>query len=202
MLTLSSIRNQQIKLARPPLQSIQSCGLWPITGGSTLTHALQPGSPAIDRGDPAAPPRDQRGYSRSGIPDVGAFEFNGNPNPDTNNPSRGHTIHLGNISARSFVQTGDKVMIGGFIVEGSQPKRVIVRAIGPELSQFGVPDSLANPTLELHDSTRALIASNDNWQFTIIGGIITDDQRVEIRQSGHAPTDPKGVSNHRRPATW
>ena len=79
-------------------------------------------------------------------------------------------------------------MIGGFIVEGSEPKRVIVRAIGPELSQFGVPDSLANPTLELHDSTGALIASNDNWQFTIIGGIITGDQRVEIRQSGHAPT--------------
>ena len=82
-------------------------------------------------------------------------------------------------------------MIGGFIVEGSQPKRVIVRAIGPELSQFGVPDSLANPTLELHDSTGALIASNDNWQFTIIGGIITGDQRAEIRQSGHAPTDPR-----------
>ena len=98
--------------------------------------------------------------------------------------------HLGNISSRSLVQTGDNVMIGGFIVEGSEPKRVIVRAIGPELSQFGVPDSLANPTLELHDSTGALIASNDNWQFTIIGGIITGDQRVEIRQSGHAPGNP------------
>ena len=41
---------------------------------------------------------------------------------------------LGNISTRSFVQTGDNVMIGGFIVQGTQPKRVIVRAIGPELS--------------------------------------------------------------------
>ena len=48
-------------------------------GGPTLTHALQPGSPAINRGDPAAPPRDQRGYSRLGVPDVGAFEFNGIP---------------------------------------------------------------------------------------------------------------------------
>ena len=46
-------------------------------GGPTLTHALQPGSPAINRGDPAAPPRDQRGYGRLGVPDVGAFEFNG-----------------------------------------------------------------------------------------------------------------------------
>ena len=48
-------------------------------GGPTLTHALQPGSPAINRGDPAAPPRDQRGYGRLGVPDVGAFEFNGIP---------------------------------------------------------------------------------------------------------------------------
>src|SRR5882724_4422272 len=46
-------------------------------GGPTLTHALQPGSPAINRGDPAAPPRDQRGYGRAGVSDVGAFEFNG-----------------------------------------------------------------------------------------------------------------------------
>jgi hypothetical protein len=48
-------------------------------GGPTLTLALQPGSPAINRGDPAAPPQDQRGYSRLGVPDVGAFEFNGIP---------------------------------------------------------------------------------------------------------------------------
>jgi N-acetylneuraminic acid mutarotase len=54
-------------------------------GGPTLTHALQPGSPAINRGDPAAPPRDQRGYSRAGVPDVGAFEFGGSaPRGDFN----------------------------------------------------------------------------------------------------------------------
>jgi N-acetylneuraminic acid mutarotase len=54
-------------------------------GGPTLTHALQPGSPAIDRGDPAAPLRDQRGYSRLGVPDVGAFEFGGSaPRADFN----------------------------------------------------------------------------------------------------------------------
>ena len=70
---------------------------------------------------------------------------------------------LGNISTRAFVQTGDNVMIGGFIVQGTEPKRVIIRAIGPELTQYGVPNALANPTLELHDGTGALIASNDNW---------------------------------------
>ncbi len=97
---------------------------------------------------------------------------------------------LGNISTRSFVQTGDNVMIGGFIVQGPQPKRVIVRAIGPELTQYGIPNALADPTLELHDGTGALIASNDNWQTTIIGGIITKDQVADIQNSGHAPTQP------------
>lgn len=96
---------------------------------------------------------------------------------------------LSNISTRAFVQTGDNVIIGGFIVEGNAPKRVIIRAIGPELIPFGIPDPLADPTLELHDSTGALIASNDNWMTTIIGGIITTDQVAAIRASGYAPTN-------------
>ena len=96
---------------------------------------------------------------------------------------------LGNISTRAFVQTGDNVMIGGFIVQGTEPKRVIIRAIGPELTQHGVPNALANPTLELHDGTGALIASNDNWITTIIGGIITANQVRDIQASGHAPSD-------------
>jgi len=96
---------------------------------------------------------------------------------------------LGNISTRSFVQTGDDVMIGGFIVQGTQPKNVIIRAIGPELSQYGVPNPLADPTLELHNGNGALIASNDNWQHTIIGGIVTQDQVQNIQNSGHAPGD-------------
>jgi N-acetylneuraminic acid mutarotase len=96
---------------------------------------------------------------------------------------------LGSISTRAFVQTGDNVMIGGFIVQGTQPKRVIIRAIGPELTQYGVPDPLANPTLELHDGTEALIASNNNWGTTIIGGIITANQVQDIRNSRYAPGD-------------
>ena len=95
---------------------------------------------------------------------------------------------LGNISTRSFVQTGDNVMIGGFIVQGTGPKRVIIRAIGPELTQFGITNALANPTLELHDGTGAVIATNDDWQTTIIGGIITSNQVSDIQNSGHAPT--------------
>jgi hypothetical protein len=100
---------------------------------------------------------------------------------------------LGNISTRSFVQTGDNVMIGGFIVQGTQPKRVIIRSIGPELSAppFNISNALANPTLELHDATGALIASNDNWVQTIIGGVITANQVHDIQVSGHAPTDSR-----------
>jgi Alpha-galactosidase, CBM13 domain len=99
------------------------------------------------------------------------------------------TPYLANISTRAFVQTGDNLMIGGFIIQGTQPKRVILRAIGRELSQYGVPNPLADPTLELHNGARALIASNDNWQQTIIGGIITQNQVQDIQNSGVAPTD-------------
>jgi hypothetical protein len=100
------------------------------------------------------------------------------------------TATLGNISTRAFVQTGDNVMIGGFIVQGTGAKRVVIRAIGPELSQFGVPDPLANPTLELHNASGALIGFNDDWQHTIIGGVITHSQVADIQNSGHAPADP------------
>jgi N-acetylneuraminic acid mutarotase len=102
--------------------------------------------------------------------------------------SPGASSSLGNISTRSFVQTGEHVMIGGFIIQGSGPKRVIIRAIGPELTQFGIPDALSNPTLELHDGTGALIATNDDWQTTILGGIITSNQVSDIQNSGHAPS--------------
>ena len=102
--------------------------------------------------------------------------------------SPGASSRLGNISTRSFVQTGEHVMIGGFIVQGSGAKRVIIRAIGPELTQFGIPDALANPRLELHNGSGALIATNDDWQTTIVGGIITSNQVSDIQNSGHAPT--------------
>ncbi len=67
---------------------------------------------------------------------------------------------FGNISSRARVETGDDVMIGGFIVNGSGSKRVMVRAIGPSVP---VPGALSDPTLELYDGGGALVASNDNW---------------------------------------
>jgi hypothetical protein len=84
---------------------------------------------------------------------------------------------LANISTRGRVETGDNVMVGGLIVLGQDPLRVIVRAIGPSLP---VPGALGNPTLELHDGNGALIASNDNWR---------SDQEAEIIATGIAPSN-------------
>src|SRR5439155_1350426 len=73
------------------------------------------------------------------------------------------TAYLANISTRALVQTGNHVLIGGFIISGTGPKKLVMRALGPTLSSFGVPGVLQNPTLELHNTSGALIAFNDNW---------------------------------------
>ncbi len=67
-----------------------------------------------------------------------------------------------NVSTRVGVQSGTSVMIGGFIIAGELPKRVVMRAIGPSLADAGVTDALSDPVLELYDSTGALVAQNDN----------------------------------------
>jgi hypothetical protein len=72
---------------------------------------------------------------------------------------------LANLSTRGFINTGDDVMIGGFIIGGNEPAKILVRAIGPTLTDFGVQGALADPTLELHDSNGSSI-SNDDWRET------------------------------------
>jgi hypothetical protein len=69
-----------------------------------------------------------------------------------------------NISTRMRVESGNNVLIGGFIINGTAPKTVAIRGIGPSLTPFGVPDALADPVLELHDSSGGLVQQNDNWQ--------------------------------------
>ena len=89
---------------------------------------------------------------------------------------------LGNISTRAFVGTGADIMIAGFILGGnSEDTNVILRGIGPSLSQLGVPNALADPTLELRDSNGTLIWQNNDWQ---------DDpaQAALISAAGLAPT--------------
>ena len=95
---------------------------------------------------------------------------------------------LANISTRGFIQTGDNVMIGGFIVVGRSSK-VLIRATGPSLIPFGINNALANPQIELHDANGTL-ATNDDWQTTQLGGIVTGDQSAAIQNSGLAPGNP------------
>jgi hypothetical protein len=75
------------------------------------------------------------------------------------------TAKLSNIATRGFVNTGDNVMIGGFIVGGTEPAKILVRAIGPSLTQFGLQGALQATTLELHDSNGGVI-SNEGWRTT------------------------------------
>jgi hypothetical protein len=78
------------------------------------------------------------------------------------------------------VETGDNVGIGGFIITGTGPKHVLLRAIGPSLNQVGVPNVLADPMIELHGPTGTLITSNDNWK---------DTQQAVIEATGIPPTN-------------
>ncbi len=89
---------------------------------------------------------------------------------------------LANISTRGFVNTGDNAMIGGFIMggNGGENGRVVIRAIGPSLSGFGVEGALGDPVLELHDANGSTLMSNDDWQ---------SSQQAEIEATGLAPTD-------------
>ena len=91
-----------------------------------------------------------------------------------------------NISTRSRVQTGDNVMIGGFIVTGDVPKKVVLRAIGPSLSSNGtlVNGRLEDPTLELLDGAGNQIAFNDNWADSAA-------QRQEVERHGLQPGDDR-----------
>ena len=89
-----------------------------------------------------------------------------------------------NIATRLRVQTGDNVLIGGFIISGTEPKKVMVRGIGPSLANFGIPDPLANPTLEVHDATSTL-TTNDDWRLRPDN----TSQQAEIEATMLAPTN-------------
>jgi hypothetical protein len=96
---------------------------------------------------------------------------------------------LANISTRGFVDTDDNVMIGGLIVGSGDrgPAKVMVRALGPSLVNFGISDSLQDPTLELRNGSGAIVATNDNWKVNDNGG----SQEDEINATGIAPSDDR-----------
>ena len=95
-------------------------------------------------------------------------------------PSPTGNAQILQISTRGRVGTGDDVLIGGFIIQGTAPKKVIVRAIGPSLGAFGVAGALPNPKLELFDGTGTVLATSDDWK---------DTQEQEIIDTGLAPTN-------------
>lgn len=88
---------------------------------------------------------------------------------------------LANISTRSNVQTGDQVMIGGFIVDGVVAKKLALRALGPSLSAAGIAGAMADPVLQVLDSKGVVVAQNDNWN-------VTGEQ---ISSYNLAPGDPR-----------
>jgi hypothetical protein len=89
---------------------------------------------------------------------------------------------VSNISTRGPVGLEDQVLIGGFIIGGLDPTKVIVRAIGPSLTSAGVAGALQNPILELHDSDGSLIFQNDDWR---------SDQEQQIIDSTVPPSDDR-----------
>lgn len=95
-----------------------------------------------------------------------------------------------NISTRLLAGAGDNSLIAGFIVQGTAPKRVIVRAVGPSLSAVNVQGALQNPTLELFDARGSSIGRNDNWQSSVTGGALGAGQVVDIYASSVPPSHP------------
>ena len=96
-------------------------------------------------------------------------------------------VPLINVSTRGRVQTGENVLIGGFIIQGNGPQTVVVRARGPSMSAQGVSDVLLDPVINLY-SGQTLIASNDNWQAA--------SNASTIQSSGFAPADSREAAIH------
>jgi hypothetical protein len=145
----------------PNAGEIVTSGLAPVSSAeSTLLLSVAPGSyTAVLRG--------KGGSTGVGLIEVYNLDADGAAN-------------VVNISTRGFVLTGENVMIGGLIVTGDAPSQLVLRGIGPSLSDFGVPDVLADPSLELHDGNGALIQANNNWRET---------QEVALESTGLAPTN-------------
>ncbi len=98
-------------------------------------------------------------------------------------PLLGEESRFANISTRAFVQTGDNILIGGFIPGGDRPIRVMVRAIGPSLTASGVINAMQDPVLEVVDANGNSVATNDNWP--------ASPDAPEITASGLAPLDAR-----------
>ncbi len=113
---------------------------------------------------------EQGAHGETGIGLAEIYDFDGS-----------NTVALANISTRGFIDTGDNVMIGGFIVDGTEPAQILVRATGPTLTLYGISGALADPELELHDANGNVFL-NDDWRET---------QEAEIQATTIPPSDNK-----------
>ena len=105
-----------------------------------------------------------------------------------------NSSHVGNISTRGRVAGGDSAMIGGFILGGLAPTKVIIRAIGPSLAAAGVSGALQDPLLEVHDGNGSLLFSNDNWRSTQENEIIASTiPPADNREAAIVATLPSGA---------
>jgi hypothetical protein len=141
---------------------IQATGLAPNDNHeSAILVTLDPGSyTAIVRGKPPV---------EDGIALVEVYDLDLEANST-----------VANISSRGFVETGNDVMIAGFIVGGGNGAgKVMIRALGPSLAQFGITRVLPDPTLSLRDANGNVLQSNDDWP---------DTQAAEIEGTGIAPS--------------
>src|SRR5437667_450467 len=136
--------------------------------GSLTYHAVVENALGLDHPDEAHPRQDVEAIMNSNTSDLdhlaaddidgGQFLY-GQP---VNAPPPTGNGRPANISTRASVGTGDNVMIGGFIIHDAS-KQVLIRALGPALTSYGVSGVLADPSLELHNSVGDLITTNNNW---------------------------------------
>jgi hypothetical protein len=149
-------------------QEIIDAGLAPVSPNESAILATLPSDPssisytAIVRG----------ANNATGIGLVEVYDLDSGP---------GSTLL--NIATRGQVNIDPNALIGGFFLGGTESKRVLVRAIGPSLAPFGIPNALADPILELRDGNGTLLDSNDDWGLS--------PNQAEIQASGLAPTNSK-----------
>jgi hypothetical protein len=126
------------------------------------------------------------GFFKTGAPTSVAIQgpsadpaCGGTPTPT---PVPGPASQAINLSTRMLVQSGDNAGIGGFIINGSSPKHLLIRGIGPSLTGFGISNALSDPVLELHGPAGFITITNDNWR---------DDpsQEAAITATGIAPSN-------------
>jgi hypothetical protein len=170
--------NFRFDSARPPTAVNATVGFFKT--GTPITVGIQGPSPDGGGATPTPPPATPT-PSATATPPGPTPTLTPIPTPTpTPGVTPGPAAQPVNLSTRMRVQTGDNVGIGGFIISGTAPKHVLLRAIGPSLTQVGVPNALADPVLELHGPGAFSTITNDNWR---------DDpgQQIIIMATGLAP---------------